>query len=160
MTPRRPKDVGTWTETQILRACQRAGITGHRCALAGSSDLGDLHLLGGRIVVEAKGGEQTRKPSWNQIHAWMRETETEAANVVTCDLGLLVIRRWGSGDAADWHAWTNLADLAALTGTSTIALPSVPVSLRLGDLLALVTPSPAHPETPMTRRAEPGQATQ
>lgn len=136
----KPKRVGTAAESEVVKALHRAGLPAHRNALAGHLDEGDIHALDGRLVIEVKAGEQTRKPSWRQLSEWMAETEREASRVVRCDLGILVVRRWGSGQAEDWHAHVHLDDLGNLLthGPTSPQLPRVPTAMRLGDLLDLI----------------------
>lgn len=131
----RPKKIGTAAESEVVKALHRAGIAAHRNALAGHLDEGDVHALGGRLVIEVKGGAQTKRVSWRQLSEWMAEAEREASRVPACDIAALVVRRWGSGRAEDWHAWLTLADLLRLSAEGS----TTPVCLRLGDLLALIT---------------------
>jgi hypothetical protein len=136
----RPKDIGTWTESQIVAACQRANIPAHRVALAGIHDQGDVWLHGGRLVVEAKGGKQTQRVSWAQLAAWLAQAEAEAGRVVQADAGILVVRRWGSGKAEDWTAHAYLDEVGTLLRQdSPSLLPRLPISMRLGDLLTQLT---------------------
>ena len=135
----RSKDIGTWAETQTVRAFERAGIPAHRPGLRGVLDHGDVWAANGAIVVEVKAGEQTRKPSWTQLTAWWQETLREADRVPACDVALLVLRRWGSGKAEDWTAYISVADLMFLAGNEPPHgwAADIPVAVPLHHLLPL-----------------------
>lgn len=139
------KDEGTWCETQVVKAFERAGIPAHRPGLRGVLDHGDVWAgANGQIVVEVKGGQQTRKPSWGQLGKWWAETEVEASRVVACDVGLLVLRRWGSGKAEDWTVYIELCELVRLLHpvdgwpTRRVGPPVDPLAMRFGALLPLL----------------------
>ena len=121
----------------MVKAAHAAGVPARRVALAGAADLGDVHLYDGRVVVEVKGGRQCERPSWQQLTAWWAQAEEEAARVPAADMAVLVVRRFGSGDAADWHAYVRVDELLWLTHRIVVEAPWV-VSLPLGRLLRLL----------------------
>lgn len=115
----RSKAIGTWAESEVVKACKRAGLPAKRQVLAGANDQGDVHLpLGDELyVIEVKAGEQTRNPSWGQLDAWWAEAVTEAGNVEATDddvevVPLLIVRRWGSGRAEDWWCYYGNDDVS------------------------------------------------
>lgn len=142
MTARRPKDIGTATETAVVRYLRANGFPhAERRALTGSLDCGDITGIPG-VAFEVKGGTAAKIASDGQVHLWLAETEAERVNA-KADVGVLVMQRAGVGvvNAGRWFAvldsWTlaNLmADLAPPSRTS----PRVPVRMFLGDLVHLL----------------------
>lgn len=133
----RPKRIGTAAETAVVRESLAAGVHAQRPALAGSLDVGDVHLDHGVVVVEVKAGQQTLKPTWARIRAWLDEAETEAARVSADALPILVTKRHGSGSAADWFTYWDSRHLARFMGWGNPDEQSVIVSVRYRDFLDL-----------------------
>jgi hypothetical protein len=107
--------------------------------------VGDEWLHHGLVVIESRAGDAARVPSWAQFYGWWAEIQREAARVDDCDLGILVLRLWGSERAEDWAAWLSPSDLTALLGAGPTTLTTTePVCLRLGALLNLL-PTSQHP---------------
>jgi hypothetical protein len=142
-----PKQRGTAAETAVVRAATAHGIPARRVALAGNKDQGDVHLWDGRVVIEVK--SRRGHPSWTEIDGWWHETEAECGRVTNCDIGVLVVKRPGTGvaRAGDWFAWILMSDLAwwmvqadDVKVASTVAwmTPQQRVMMPLGDLLALL----------------------
>lgn len=108
-----PKQRGTLAETTVERTVN-ATLPGaaQRVALKGSHDQGDVHIWGGRIVVEVKSRRQWASPA--QIEAWMGELERECMNVPACSVGVLVVKRPGSGpaNAGDWLCYLRADEFA------------------------------------------------
>ncbi len=141
------KAKGTAAESAVVKLAEAHGIPARRCALAGSQDQGDVHLWDGRAVVEVKAYKG--HPSWTQVDNWWQETEAECGRVPNCHVGVLVIKRPGSGlaMAMDWFAWVTVADIAwwlthgtdvALASQVNTRLPDQRVCMPLGDLFALL----------------------
>ena len=129
----RSKQKGTAAETAVKRLAEDLDIPVRRMALAGQQDEGDVHLWNGEAVIEVKTGDQTVKPSWNQIHAWYQQAVTEAGHSGG-GLPLLVLKRAGSGQAKDWYLYWSRAELAAWSGLPVITgEEDVLVSMRLED---------------------------
>ena len=81
-----------------------------RRRLGGSQDRGDiagLRHMGGRIVVECK---NTAKPA---LGVWATETEIQRGND-DANVGLIVHKRHGNGQAADQWVTMTLGDFVAL----------------------------------------------
>jgi hypothetical protein len=95
------KDKGTWAEGQTVKGLTARGIPAKREVLHGNKDHGDVHIYGGRVVVEVKW--RPKLPSPNQVAAWMAEADTEALNA-GADLCALVYNRPGYGATrmGDW----------------------------------------------------------
>lgn len=111
----RPKNIGTATETAVVRYARYSGfLLAERRALAGSNDLGDI-LLCPHVIVEVKGGKAAETASDAQILAWLAETETERRNA-DADVALLVTKRKAHGLANPQGWWTHwrLGHLAQL----------------------------------------------
>lgn len=141
------KAKGTAAESAVRDLAAAHGIPARRVALAGIYDEGDVHLWDGRCVVEVKAHKD--HPSWTQVDKWWHEMEAECGRVSNCHIGVLVIKRPGSGlaMACDWFAWILASDLAwwmvrghdiALASKVANLTPQQRVMLPLGDLLALL----------------------
>lgn len=134
---RRPKDIGTATETAVVRYLAATGWpNAERRALHGSTDLGDITGTPG-LVWEVKGGEAAKTASDGQIAAWLAETEAERSNA-NAVYGFLIVAR-ARKNVRDW--WAVLpADALAHLLTSTTASPDlgVPARLTLSDLVWLL----------------------
>ena len=99
----RSKAVGTQAETLVTRYLQENGFgTAERRALHGTYDLGDITGIPG-VVIEVKSGHAAETASDGLINAWLAETETERKNA-KADVGVLVVKRKGKGNAGDWWA--------------------------------------------------------
>jgi len=97
------KAIGTQAETLVTRYLQETGFgTAERRALHGTYDLGDITGIPG-MVIEVKSGHAAERASDGLINAWLAETETERKNA-KADIGVLVVKRLGKGNAADWWA--------------------------------------------------------
>lgn len=80
---------------------------------SGAKDRGDIGgvraPLGGRVVIEVKDTTITA------LGEWIRETEAERGNDDAI-VGVIVHKRRGKGDPADWYVTATLRDLVALLG--------------------------------------------
>jgi hypothetical protein len=102
----RPKNIGTWTETQVVRYARANGFAAaDRRTQKGRYDVGDILLCPGAII-EVKGGKAAKTASHGQINAWCDETVTEIRNA-RADIGLLVLHRAGAGATrvGEWRAF-------------------------------------------------------
>lgn len=132
----RPKDIGTRTETAVVRYLASHGWPlAERRALHGTYDLGDITGTPG-LVWEVKGGEAAKDASDRQIDAWLTETEDERKNAGGAH-GFLVCQRRGKGDPGQWWAWLTTTDLGSLLLCDTGA-DYAPVRMRLDHLVALL----------------------
>lgn len=130
---------GSAAESAVVRVAGDHGIPAERIALAGVLDRGDVHLLGGRVVIEVK--SRKHHASANEVSAWMAECDAEAARVAGCDLSATVVKRpgTGAGRAEQWAAWLWLDELVWLAdGRQPLGLSRVAVQISLGDLMGLV----------------------
>jgi hypothetical protein len=135
----RPKNIGTATETAVVRYLRAHGFIGaERRALAGSADLGDVVGIPG-VVVEVKGGKAAEVASDAQITAWMAETELERRHA-KAEVGLLVRKRKavGAANAGQWHAHLSSHTIAALVGPNSITFPDAPNVVVTVSLAAAV----------------------
>jgi hypothetical protein len=99
----RPKDIGTAGETAVVTFLRANGFGGaERRALRGTLDCGDITGCG-PVVVEVKSGHAAETASDGLINAWLAETEAERKNA-DADVGVLVVKRKGKGNAGDWWA--------------------------------------------------------
>lgn len=134
----RPKRIGTAAETAVVDAALRHGIPAMRVAQRGSLDMGDVWLLGGRIVLEVKA--HARRPGDQQLDDWFAESQDEAARVDQCDVGALVVKRpgFGAARAERWDCHLTGVDYALVHGGSLPAASGHLVRITLGDLLLAV----------------------
>lgn len=138
------KAIGTRAETAVRNYLLSAGyseLEAHRNVLKGSDDEGDVwlrHQRLGLIVFEIKGGKAAKEASYQQIHKWYQEAETERDNA-NGSFGFLVTQRAGVGypRAGEWWAYAELGDLASLRYGNCDA-DSTLVRITLADLVKLV----------------------
>ena len=109
----RSKNIGTWTETAVTKAVQPFFPGAERRVLHGSLDQGDIKLSD-QLIIEVKGGQQTRVISDVQVDLWLDELYAEIKNSGAVG-GLLVVRRWGKGDPLEWWAYTRIASADGLS---------------------------------------------
>lgn len=145
----RPKQIGTATETAVVRYARTVGFGGaERVALHGSADIGDLRFCPGAMG-EVKGGHAAETASDAQISKWLDETERERVNAGAA-IGILITKRKGVGaaNAGQWWAHVRLGTICLLTNSvapheglsleqRTYVL-SMPVRLVLADMLTLL----------------------
>jgi len=103
----RNKAKGTAFETLIVRYLQEHGFPyAERRALAGVNDLGDITGTPG-VVWECKNHKTL------SFSEWLVEAEVERANA-NADLGVVIAKRRGKGDAAEQYAVMTVAALVEL----------------------------------------------
>jgi hypothetical protein len=133
----RPKNIGTYAETAVVRAAIRHGFPGaDRLTQRGRYDRGDVGLCPGAII-EVKGGDAARNASDGMIEGWLIETERERDNAGAVH-GFLVVQRAGVGapNAHRWWAWWRLGWLAG--GVVDSPVYRTPIRMQLGDALQLL----------------------
>ncbi|MDN3356041.1 hypothetical protein [Actinomadura sp. DC4] len=142
------KDIGTRAETAVVRFLRAHGFPqAERRALAGVHDLGDIIGTVG-ICWEVKA--RNRPVTDGQINAWLAETETERINS-GADIGVLVVRRPGVGEANAGRWWTamrldQLGEIVAWSLAKTLGeqagpfslLDPAPVRMLLADAVQLI----------------------
>lgn len=130
----RSKDIGTWTETAVVRVLKESGWPdAERKVLHGAYDQGDITGIG-PVCVEVKGGRAAENASEGQVLAWMADLDTECFNKAA-DIGVLVMKRKGVGraNAERWWVVMWLAD-AAFNGQGwRHELDDIPVRMTLAD---------------------------
>jgi hypothetical protein len=90
------KDKGTRAETAVLRYAQANGYPdAYRPALAGA-DLGDVHLVPGRLIAQVKAGKQAQAASLRDIDRWLADTDTQRREA-SATIGILIVQRRGLG---------------------------------------------------------------
>jgi G:T-mismatch repair DNA endonuclease (very short patch repair protein) len=103
----RNKAKGTAFETLIVRYLQEHGFPyAERRALAGVNDLGDITGTPG-VVWECKNHKTL------SFSEWLVEAEVERANA-NADLGVVIAKRRGKGDAGEQYAVMTVAALVEL----------------------------------------------
>lgn len=73
-----------------------------------ADDRGDIDGIPG-VVIEVKDHKK------HDLPGWLRELEAEVENA-GAQTGVLIVKRRGCTDPADWYAVTTLADFATLIG--------------------------------------------
>jgi hypothetical protein len=133
----RSKEIGTWTETAVVKVLKRSGFPdAERKVLHGAQDEGDITGIG-QVCFEVKGGKAAESASDGQVLAWMAELDTECVHK-GADVGVLVMKRKGVGAAnADrWWAVMWLHDISETARREGIpfCLPrGIPVRMTLAD---------------------------
>jgi hypothetical protein len=100
------KAKGTAAETAVTRYAREHGFPlADRRPLKGISDEGDILLAPGAIL-EVKAGKAAQGASYNQVLAWMADTERERVSA-RADFGGLVTQRrgFGIGRVESWCFW-------------------------------------------------------
>lgn len=99
----RPKQIGTATETALVRYFRARGWPrADRLALRGSGDIGDIGL-DPRLCIEVKGGKAAETASDTQVTWWLVEAQREA-EAKGAALPILIMKRKGVG-AANCGRW-------------------------------------------------------
>jgi len=112
MSKTRPKDIGTATESAVVKYLRANGWPkAIRLVLQGKNDIGDISLGEDyRVVIEVKGGHAAENASDGQVQKWLEETNRERLNG-KAEMGMLVMKRKGVGasNAGNWwvvmEAW-------------------------------------------------------
>lgn len=100
---------GTNAETKVVAYLRENGWPdAERRALQGANDTGDVSGMGRQLVVEIKDVRQAA--AWAE---WMNETEKERRRA-NARYGIMVRRRVGRPNPADWYACLPLGQLCAL----------------------------------------------
>jgi hypothetical protein len=142
---RRPKDIGTATETAVVNYLREHGWpSAERRALAGTYDLGDIIGTPG-ICWEIKGGKAAETAGDGQVGVWLAETNRERDNA-NADYGVLVMKRKACGTASvgRWWAAVTARDITSIVGRFSngrhvaTGVATAPVRLTLADLLPLL----------------------
>ena len=108
MSARRPRDIGTATESAVVRYLRTAGFPhAERRALRGTLDAGDITGVIG-VVFECKGGMAAKTASDGLIQLWLDETMRQVANA-GADVGILVVQRAGIGEVNAGRWWAVMA---------------------------------------------------
>jgi hypothetical protein len=109
------KRSGTTAEVGAEKYLNARGVPTVRQVLRGKHDQGDLHIFGGTIVAEVKSRRTWHSPA--DIERWMAELERECMNVPQCSVGVLVVKRPGSGpaNAGDWLCYLRADEWLALS---------------------------------------------
>ena len=115
MTPRKPRAIGTATETAVVRYLRTAGFDqAERRSLRGSLDAGDITGVPG-VAWSVKGGVAAKTASDGQVTKWLAELERQRVNAAAA-AGVLVLQRAGigEGNAGRWWAVVWFSDLMHL----------------------------------------------
>lgn len=107
MTATKPRDIGTRTESAVVKYARSNGFPhADRLALHGALDEADVQLCPG-VVIEVKGGKRAETASDALVAAWLDETEVERRNR-GADVAALVLKRKGKGAANAGQWWAHL----------------------------------------------------
>lgn len=141
MSSRRPRDIGTATETAVVRAIRPRGFPhAERRAMRGTHDAGDITGTPG-ICWSVKGGSMARAASDGQVLLWLRDLDTQRGHA-NASVGVLVLQRAGIGEANAHRWWAVLRydDLERLLSPIPLHVvpPRFPVRLTLDDACHLL----------------------
>lgn len=138
----RAKAIGTRAESAVVTHLRAAGVDAHRTPPSGAHDVGDIHIQGGRVVLEVKSRQSA--PSPEQVERWMGELERECMRVPACDIGVLVVKRpgYGAARAGDWWCVMRLDEfhhlLCIYSGPTPVVDAHRLVTVNLATLTALL----------------------
>jgi hypothetical protein len=103
----RPKDIGTMTETAVVRYINANGFpSAERRALAGSFDKGDIVGTPG-VCWEVKGGKVAEACAGGHLREWQDQTDCERVNT-NSDVAVLVLKRKAVGLGKPDQMWAYL----------------------------------------------------
>ena len=149
MTPRKPRAIGTATETAVVRYLRTAGFDqAERRSLRGSLDAGDITGVPG-VAWSVKGGVAAKTASDGQVTKWLAELERQRVNAAAT-VAVLVLQRAGIGEANAGRWWAVVplklvercfAELSrSVDGWYDFPAPvtSMPVRLHLADVCTLL----------------------
>lgn len=137
MTPRRPRDIGTHTESAVARYLTANGFPHcERRSLRGAHDAGDLTGTPG-VCWSVKGGTAAKTASDGQVMLWLDDLERQI-DAAGAQVGVLVLQRAGIGEgrAGRWWAimtWYRLADVIEVPLKT-----HQPVRMHLADVCTLL----------------------
>ena len=127
-----PKARGTRAESAVVKHFLAARIPAHRTALSGANDVGDVWVCGGRMVIEVK--SRASMPSHAEIRNWYNEAQSEAGRVAQCDIGVLIVKRPGSGKVGNWWAYMDHAEWTWVARAVDVG-PPFPMMLTVDTLI-------------------------
>lgn len=100
---------GTAFETLVVSICKNFKRDAKRNPLAGTKDVGDIHLPGeARFILECKNVKA------NALPQHIKEAQAEAANLNDYAVGVVVAKRHGSTDPAKQWVHMELGDFLRL----------------------------------------------
>lgn len=136
----RPRDIGTWTTTSVIRYLRANGFPGAELRnQAGEHDKGDIVGIID-VGIECKGGKAAENASDLDVERWLAETETERINA-NAEIGLLVMKRKGIGRerAGQWWVVMPRWTLELLCGYAFADMEdTAPVRMHLADVVTLL----------------------
>lgn len=121
-----------------LRPLCPASWNVRRAVETGTADRGDPGDVAGipGVCVQVKDTDSSRSMVDGYLASCLADVRQQRV-VSGKRVGLLVQKRQGRADAADWWAWLTVGELTRVTGVSgylSHVLAMAPVRLRLGDL--------------------------
>lgn len=126
-----------WLRGNGFPGADRTRRTGGRSGPREWGDEGDVGLCPG-VIAQVKRCQNTSRAERN-VNQWMRDTrqQTTAAGA---ELGLLVVRRTGTADVAEWWCFVTVADLCLLAADHTPypGVADATVRLQMGDAALLL----------------------
>jgi len=133
MTPRKPRAIGTATETAVVRYLAANGFPhAERRSLRGSLDAGDITGTPG-VAWSVKGGVAAKTASDGQVGRWLAELERQRTNAAAT-VGVLVLQRAGIGEANAGRWWA----VVGYGGLCCGVVDGPPARLHLADVCTLL----------------------
>jgi hypothetical protein len=148
----KPKQIGTFGETAVLKQVIHYFPDAERLVLHGDKDQGDIGHCGD-FIFEVKAGKQCKQIGDGKLAGWMEEALAESEHRGV-RFGVLVTQRAGFGapNARRWWVHLRLEDLAEICGGYHAPGRFAVTRMELGDFLDLIadqgyTPSVGEPDT-------------
>lgn len=127
-----------WLRDNGFPHAERTVRTGYRTASRDVADAGDIDGTPG-LAWQVKSLRPATRAE-REVPAWLTELEFQRAHT-GADIGILVVRRWGTTDAGRWWAYLDTVDLIQAAGGLVAALPAdvvMPARLELRHAVTLL----------------------
>ncbi len=139
-------NVGKDTEQRLARYLRGVGWpnaertvrTGYRTAARTVQDAGDIDGTPG-LCWQAKSLRPADRAE-REVAGWLVDVEWQRARA-GADIGLLLVRRWGTTDVGRWWCFLDAVDLVQATGGLVAALPAdvvMPTRMELRHAVTLL----------------------
>lgn len=131
--------VARWLRGNGFPHAERTVRTGYRTTTRTLDDAGDITGVPG-LTIQCKSLRPTDRAE-RAVAGWLLEVEHQRVTA-KADLGLLVVRRWGTTDVGRWWAFYDVVDLIQASDGLVAALPAdvvMPVRLEMRHAVTLLS---------------------